>query len=78
MPKYIIPVTYTMYGKYEIEADTLIDAIDEVHSTAMPLPPDAEYLTESMTVGEEDVAQNNELSEDELIELSEYLAELYR
>lgn len=30
MPKFIIPVTFTMYGKYEIEADTIEEAIDEI------------------------------------------------
>ncbi len=80
MPKYVIPVTYMMYGKYEIEADTLVEALDEVfgNEAIKPLPPDADYLIDSMNVTEEDLTENNTLSEDELSDVSEYLAEMYR
>ena len=71
MPNYIIPVSYMMYGKYEIEADSIKDALNEVHGSTMPLPPDSEYLIDSLQIDAEDVRENNpNLNNDDLKELN--------
>ena len=76
MPKYVIPITYLMYGKYEIEADNIVDALDKVQE--LPLPEGAEFLDDSVNITEEDVVENNHLSSDEGYELSDWIAEDYR
>ena len=78
MPKYVIPVTFVMYGKYEVEAENMAEALDEVFGSTMPLPPDAVYLEDSLNVNEEDVNENNSLNEEDQEELSEYLADRWR
>lgn len=51
MPKYKIPVTWSVYGVMEVEAPTLekarLKAIDEC-----PLPTDGEYIDDSCKVDE--------------------------
>ena len=78
MPKFVIPVTYTMYGKYTIEADTIEEALDKVLDENLPLPNGSGYVEDSIEVNEEDVRENNTLSEEELFSVSDYLAERYR
>jgi len=78
MPKYVIPVTFTMYGKYEVEAENIEEALDEVFGSTTCLPFDAVYLDESLSVSEEDVNENNTLNKEDQEELSEYLADRWR
>jgi hypothetical protein len=78
MPKYVIPVTYTMYGKYEVEANDVVEALEVIQNPALALPPNAVYVEDSLQVSEEDVIENNDLSEDDQWELSDALAEMYR
>jgi hypothetical protein len=79
MPKYIIPVTYTMYGKYEIEADNISEALDKVFDPLTgDLPEEPVILDDSLNVIEEDVVENNNLTDDDVDELSTYLEERYR
>ena len=84
MPKYIIPVSFVMYGKYEIEADTLLKALDEVFANddVTPLPAESEYLHGSLNLDEEDVIENNTLpggktilSDGDFEDLSEFINE---
>ncbi len=77
MPKFVIPVTYTMYGQYVIEAPTLLDALDTVDDLPLPVPSD--YVDNSLEVHEEDVRENNAgLTEGDLEDLSEWVGENYR
>jgi hypothetical protein len=77
MPKYVIPVTWMMYGKYEVEAENIVEALDVVFGDT-PLPPDGEYLEDSLYVNEEDVNENNTLSADDADDLSTDLEERVR
>lgn len=82
MPLYKIPVTYVMYGHYEIEAESIEQALDEVlgneSEACQPLPPDAEYVTDSLNVDSEDVIENNTLTNEEKDVVTEYLDEYIR
>jgi len=79
MPKYVIPVTYTMYGKYEIEADSIEAALDAVFDDVLPVPENAEYLSDSLVVTTGDVQENNPRLDEEAMEfVDEYLTERYR
>jgi hypothetical protein len=80
MPKFNIPVTYTMYGTYVIEADCIEDALDKFIADAedRPLPPTGDYLDESIRCVAEDVIENNELSAGEEDSVREILEEYYR
>lgn len=54
MKKFIIPVVWTMYGKYEIEATSLEEAISKAEN--MPLP-DGEYLQDSFSIDYEGIPE---------------------
>jgi len=65
MPKYTIPVTYTMYGLFEIEAYTLEQALDKVfppgnptNIISMPMPHTSGPVG-IMDVTVEDILENN-------------------
>ena len=52
-----IPVTYSVCGVVEVEADTLEDAMDIAYTKdgSIPLPEDAEYVPGSWELSETDV-----------------------
>ena len=64
--KYVIPIEFTMYGYYEIEAESIVDALDQAFAVDMPLPDDSEYLDNSLSTDMENLLElNPKLSEDE-------------
>ena len=80
METYVIPVTFVRYGKYHIEANTLLEALDKVRD--LPLPEDSDYLDGSLHIDEMDVIECNtesggttHLSDQDFEDLSEYLNE---
>ena len=77
---YVIPVTFVKYGSYEIEAETLLDALHLVEG--LPLPDKSEYLDDSLRINETDVIESNtlpggltNLSDGDFEDLSEYINE---
>lgn len=44
MKKWIIPVTWMMFGTLEVDADTLNDAYDIAVDSDTPLPINGEYI----------------------------------
>ena len=78
MPTFVIPITYMMYGKYSIDADSLLDALEQIQN--LPLPEESTFLDDSVNVIEEDVLENNDciLTEGDKEDLSEWIAEDYR
>lgn len=50
MKKFLIPVTWQMYGFIETEAESLDDAINKVDDDSTPLPDDASYIEGSFEV----------------------------
>jgi len=54
MPKYKIPVVWSMIGQHEIEADSLQEAIELAED--LPLPKDGDYLEGSFEVDQEFVS----------------------
>jgi hypothetical protein len=62
MSKFTIPVTFTMYGDYEIEAESLDQAIAVVYQGATGLPVEREYVDDSLQIDYESLVQKNEIS----------------
>ena len=54
--RYKIPCSWEMYGKTEVEADNLEEAIAKVEADDFPLPHDASYVDGSFEV-DRDVAE---------------------
>ena len=79
MPKFVIPVTYTMSGSYEIEADTILDALDQVlgPDANLPLPENAEYVSDSFFTDSESVIEANNLSRVDQDDVIVYLEGFY-
>jgi len=74
-----------MYGKYEIEAPTLVDALDMVFNASgiaaveMGLPDNAEYLDYSLSANEEDIAEANPtLTNEDRDDIEIFLEEMRR
>ena len=61
---YKIPVIYEMAGDYEIEAESLEEAVN-VALYEKPLPENAEYLSDSIFVDKEGVSLDNNLSKED-------------
>ncbi len=53
MPKFKIPVSWSVCGMMHIEADTLEDAIDIARASETPLPDKHDYLEDSILVDED-------------------------
>lgn len=53
MAKWRIPAHWTVYGEFEVEANTLDDAVDKVDN--MPLPDDASYSDGSFEIYHEGI-----------------------
>ena len=61
MPKYKIPVTCEMYGTYEVEADSLQEAIDKYESEGATWKlPELDYVDSSEHIEHESVGLLNE------------------
>jgi len=55
---YKIPVTWEVYGTVEIEADSLDEAIEiALIDPSIPLPKESDYVDDSWTVGDREVAE---------------------
>lgn len=50
MNKYEIPVTFEMYGRYVIEANSLKEAIDIILNSVTGLPQEKEYIDDSLKI----------------------------
>jgi len=50
MEKFIINVSWSMYGYYEIEAETLEEAEAKVLDPGTPLPTNGEYIEDSFKI----------------------------
>ena len=61
--KFIVPVTWRVWGTYEVEADSQEEAIDKVHK-ANYLPKDSQYIDDSLIVDYEDVAISDETADE--------------
>lgn len=53
MPKFEIVVSYEMYGKYVIDADTLQEAENKVFESEVCLPTDTVYVEDSFKLDKE-------------------------
>jgi len=53
MKTFTIPVSYMMYGTYEIEADSFEEAKEKILDSNTPLPDNASYLEDSLEVDED-------------------------
>lgn len=71
MPTYKIPVYYQMYGYYDIEAESLKEAMEQADEQC--LPPDADYVDGSFVIETELIPEVNDegtLTPDDLKYLS--------
>lgn len=60
MPKFKIPVSWSVCGTMYIEADTLDDALDIAGYSDTPLPDKFDYLEDSLLVDEDFARDLNE------------------
>jgi len=60
MPKFKIPVSWSVCGTMYIEADTLDDALDIAGYSDTPLPDKYDYLEDSLLVDEDFARDLNE------------------
>lgn len=62
--KFKVPVEWTMIGEYEVDAESLQEAIEKVNAGEHPFDelPDGDYLDDSLVVNKElavDMEENN-------------------
>ena len=58
MKTYKIPVIYEMTGEYEIEAESLEEAV-RIAIEDKPVPEDSEYLSDSMFVDKDGINEDD-------------------
>lgn len=78
MARFKIPVTYQMWGVYEVEADSLEKAKAKVLNDKTPLPDNSYYIKGSIKISEDEVNEINkqylrkkEVNKDFFLKLSE-------
>lgn len=59
MPKYSVPCTWTRYGEYIVEADSLEEAIAKAKEIPA-LPTESQYLDDSLQFHEKDASELEE------------------
>ena len=62
MKTYKIPVVWQMYGYVEVEADSMVEAVDKVQNGNgdMPLPDTADYVEGSFEVDHDGIVDEIE------------------
>jgi hypothetical protein len=65
MPRFEIPVTWSVSGTYHVEADALEEAKEKVLDAEEPYDklPKGEYIDDSMRIDEDALKEMNEVSE---------------
>lgn len=58
MKEYVIPVTWSAWGRIYVQANSLREAVEKADT--MPLPTDHDYIDDSFRVDVQSIADYNE------------------
>ena len=63
---YNIPVVWRSWGLLTIEAESLVEAIEEANSPGTALPATSEYIDGSFEIDTDGIPMHNELGSEEM------------